>query len=82
VLVICNYHSLCITVTPTLQNIPYIFYNNALSLQVIHFITFHLKNVFVLPNRSYDRLFAYVSPLKFGTLLMLLFRKFLKASIP
>ena len=35
--------SLYIKITLSLQNIPYIFYNSVLSLQIIHFITFHLR---------------------------------------
>ena len=70
-------------INPTSQpNIPYIFSNSILYLQVIHLSTFRLKNVFVLPNDSYDRPITYVSPFKFGALLLLLlFRKFLKAYI-
>jgi len=36
-------HSWYIKITPTLQNIPYIFYNSFLLLQIIHLITFHLR---------------------------------------
>jgi hypothetical protein len=36
-------HNVYIKITPTLQNIPYIFYNSVLSLQTIHLITLHLR---------------------------------------
>ena len=38
-------HSFYIKVTPTLQNIPYIFYNIVLSLQIIYLIRLHLSRL-------------------------------------